>query len=149
MVRNSQNPDVDIEKQITDLYLKYMQQKDTLIVNVCNADIDVDTSKSLDLSKKVDPTGSNTLLCLTKIDKFEDIGFDKKIQGVMDRLNINKQNLFLIRNKKQIEVENKISFEEANKLEEECLSKIVELRAFSNEIKGLKSFSERLIYLQR
>lgn len=109
----------------------------------------MDTSASLKLSKQVDPTGSNTLLCLTKVDLYQDIGFDKKIQNYMEKLNINKHNLFLIRNKKQIEIENQISFEEARRLEEEFLSSNSELRHFPQEMKGLNSFSERLIHLQR
>lgn len=58
----------DIEKQIKDLYLSYMKPDETIIINISNIMVDLDTSASLQLSKELDPHGERTILCLTKMD---------------------------------------------------------------------------------
>lgn len=58
----------DIEAQIKDLLVKYIENPNSIILAVTSANTDIATSESLKLAKDVDPDGRRTLAVLTKLD---------------------------------------------------------------------------------
>ena len=76
-----------------------MEPEQTIIINISNIMVDLDTSASFQLSNKLDPDGSRTVLCFTKIDQFREKGIKQKIEYQIDKFNINIDNVFLIRNR--------------------------------------------------
>uniref|UniRef100_A0A6B2EK68 dynamin GTPase n=1 Tax=Phlebotomus kandelakii TaxID=1109342 RepID=A0A6B2EK68_9DIPT len=58
----------DIEAQIKELLVKYIENPNSIILAVTSANTDIATSESLKLAKEVDPDGRRTLAVLTKLD---------------------------------------------------------------------------------
>jgi len=58
----------DIEIQVKNLVIKYIQNPNSIILAVSTANTDMSTSESLKLSKEVDPEGKRTLAVITKLD---------------------------------------------------------------------------------
>lgn len=58
----------DIELQIKDLLVKYIENPNSIILAVTAANTDMATSESLKMAKEVDPDGRRTLAVLTKLD---------------------------------------------------------------------------------
>ncbi|XP_061388829.1 dynamin-1-like protein [Musca vetustissima] len=58
----------DIEQQIKDLLLKYIENPNSIILAVTAANTDMATSEALKLAKDVDPDGRRTLAVVTKLD---------------------------------------------------------------------------------
>lgn len=58
----------DIEVQVKDLVIKYIQNPNSIILAVSTANTDMSTSESLKLAKEVDPEGKRTLAVITKLD---------------------------------------------------------------------------------
>lgn len=58
----------DIEKQIRDLLIKYIENPNSIILAVTAANTDMATSESLKMAKDVDPDGRRTLAVVTKLD---------------------------------------------------------------------------------
>nr|XP_022300336.1 dynamin-1-like protein [Crassostrea virginica] len=58
----------DIEMQIRDLCMEYIQNPNSIILAVCAANTDMATSESLKLAREVDPDGRRTLAVVTKLD---------------------------------------------------------------------------------
>ncbi|XP_062545830.1 dynamin-1-like protein [Armigeres subalbatus] len=58
----------DIEAQIKDLLIKYIENPNSIILAVTAANTDMATSESLKMAKDVDPDGRRTLAVLTKLD---------------------------------------------------------------------------------
>lgn len=58
----------DIELQIKDLLVKYIENPNSIILAVTAANTDIATSESLKFAKDVDPDGRRTLAVLTKLD---------------------------------------------------------------------------------
>mmetsp|Transcript_42059 Transcript_42059/g.68245 ORF Transcript_42059/g.68245 Transcript_42059/m.68245 type:complete len:84 (+) Transcript_42059:390-641(+) len=61
----------DIYEQIGKMIKKFIEPKETVILNVIPSTVDLSTSESLKLSKEVDPDGVRTLAVLTKADRAE------------------------------------------------------------------------------
>lgn len=59
---------VDIEAQIKDLLVLYIENPNSIILAVTAANTDMATSEALKLAKDVDPDGRRTLAVLTKLD---------------------------------------------------------------------------------
>ncbi|KAK0754556.1 Dynamin central region-domain-containing protein [Schizothecium vesticola] len=62
----------DIEKQIRDMILKYIQKSNAIILAVTAANIDLANSDGLKLAREVDPEGQRTIGVLTKVDLMDD-----------------------------------------------------------------------------
>ncbi|KAI1375224.1 vacuolar sorting protein 1 [Hypoxylon crocopeplum] len=62
----------DIEKQIKDMVLKYIQKSNAIILAVTSANIDLANSDGLKLAREVDPEGQRTIGVLTKVDLMDD-----------------------------------------------------------------------------
>ncbi|XP_025405642.1 dynamin-1-like protein [Sipha flava] len=58
----------DIEIQVKNLVIKYIQNPNSIILAVSTANTDMSTSESLKLAKEVDPEGKRTLAVITKLD---------------------------------------------------------------------------------
>lgn len=58
----------DIESQIKDLVIKYIENPNSIILAVTAANTDMATSEALKLAKDVDPDGRRTLAVVTKLD---------------------------------------------------------------------------------
>lgn len=74
----------DIEGTITRMYQRYMEPRETVILNVVSAMVDFTTSKSLQMSRKLDPEGGRTLLCVTTVDQHRDPGLLEKVLSAAD-----------------------------------------------------------------
>ncbi|KAI2621656.1 vacuolar sorting protein 1 [Hypoxylon sp. NC1633] len=62
----------DIERQIKDMVLKYIQKSNAIILAVTPANIDLANSDGLKLAREVDPEGQRTIGVLTKVDLMDD-----------------------------------------------------------------------------
>jgi len=58
----------DIESQVKNLIVKYIQNPNSIILAVSTANTDMSTSESLKLAKEVDSEGKRTLAVITKLD---------------------------------------------------------------------------------
>jgi len=58
----------DIDEQIQDLILKYVQQPNSIILAVVTANTDPSTSESLKIARKMDSEGARTIAVVTKLD---------------------------------------------------------------------------------
>lgn len=62
----------DIERQIKDMVLKYIQKPNAIILAVTSANIDLANSDGLKLAREVDPEGQRTIGVLTKVDLMDE-----------------------------------------------------------------------------
>ncbi|KAK3684814.1 Dynamin central region-domain-containing protein [Podospora appendiculata] len=62
----------DIEKQIRDMIVKYIQKSNAIILAVTAANVDLANSDGLKLAREVDPEGQRTIGVLTKVDLMDD-----------------------------------------------------------------------------
>ena len=62
----------DIEKQIRDMILKFIQKSNAIILAVTAANVDLANSDGLKLAREVDPEGQRTIGVLTKVDLMDD-----------------------------------------------------------------------------
>lgn len=58
----------NIDEQIYDLILKYVEQPNSIILAVVTANTDPSTSESLQIARKMDPQGLRTIAVVTKLD---------------------------------------------------------------------------------
>jgi len=58
----------DIESQVKNLVVKYIQNPNSIILAVSTANTDMTNSESLKLAKEVDAEGKRTLAVITKLD---------------------------------------------------------------------------------
>ena len=138
----------DIEKTILSMYSGYMKHEETIIVNVCSAMVDFSTSASLKLANEYDKNAKRTVLCLTKVDQHHEKGLRDKIENAIEMMNINPENLFLVRNRTQEEIENNLSMQETRRKELDYLNTNSELSYFPDTMKGIDAFGNKLIDLQ-
>nr|6DI7_A Chain A, Putative sorting protein [Thermochaetoides thermophila DSM 1495] len=62
----------DIERQIRDMILKYIQKPNAIILAVTAANVDLANSDGLKLAREVDPEGQRTIGVLTKVDLMDE-----------------------------------------------------------------------------
>ncbi|KAI0166824.1 vacuolar sorting protein 1 [Hypoxylon sp. FL1284] len=62
----------DIERQIKDMVLKYIQKANAIILAVTAANIDLANSDGLKLAREMDPEGQRTIGVLTKVDLMDE-----------------------------------------------------------------------------
>lgn len=61
-----------LEQHIKELVLKYVEPKESVILNVVSAMVDLATSAAVQMSLKVDPEAKRSLLCVTMVDKHKE-----------------------------------------------------------------------------
>ncbi|CAA0812172.1 Putative dynamin-related protein 4A [Striga hermonthica] len=62
----------DIYEQISSIVMDFIEQDESIILNVLSASLDLNLCDSIRMSQKVDPTGQRTLAVVTKADKDPD-----------------------------------------------------------------------------
>lgn len=76
-----------------------MKPEQTIIINISSIMVDVENSASWKLSKKIDPNGQRSILCLTKMDQYKEKGLNKRINDYLNKKGfIDEDNFFMIRN---------------------------------------------------
>jgi len=80
------NQDEDIEQQIQDLNIPYMEEENTIILAIQDATQDIGVSEALKhaLSKKIDPEGNRTIGVLTKLDNLHSITDKKRVVDILE-----------------------------------------------------------------
>jgi dynamin 1-like protein len=63
---------IDIEAKINELNLRYASPKNSIIMAVCSANVDLANSDALKLARKVDPFGERTVGVVTKLDLMDE-----------------------------------------------------------------------------
>lgn len=100
----------DIEAQIKDLLLKYIENPNSIILAVTAANTDMATSESLKMAKECDPDGRRTLAVLTKLDLM-DAGTDA-IDILCGRVIPVKLGIIGVVNRSQQDINDKKAIEE-------------------------------------
>lgn len=100
----------DIEAQIKDLLVQYIDNPNSIILAVTAANTDMATSESLKMAKDVDPDGRRTLAVLTKLDLM-DAGTDA-IDILCGRLIPVKLGIIGVVNRSQQDINDKKAIEE-------------------------------------
>ncbi|XP_057800088.1 dynamin-related protein 4C-like [Salvia miltiorrhiza] len=129
----------DISEQISNIIMKYITPKESIILNVLSAGVDFPTCESIRMSQKVDKTGQRTLAVVTKADKSPE-GLLEKI--VADDVNIGLGNV-CVRNRIDDESYEEARDEEANLFDNNPL-----LLRIDKSIVGIPALAERLTTIQ-
>ena len=62
----------DIEQRISELSMHYIKSKNSIIMAVCAANVDLANSDALKMARRVDPLGERTIGVMTKIDLMDE-----------------------------------------------------------------------------
>lgn len=62
----------DIENRILELSMHYIKPKNSIIMAVCAANVDLANSDAIKLARRVDPFGERTIGVMTKIDLMDE-----------------------------------------------------------------------------
>ena len=116
-----------LETLLLDMCRRYMEPKESIILNVVSATADFSTSASLQFSREVDPEGCRTLLCVTKIDQHREKGLAEKILQAAQEMGLSYENVCAVRNRSQEENDASLPLGEARMLERKCLERATEL----------------------
>lgn len=147
--------DEELENIILAMYGKYLEPKETIILNVASAQMDICTSQSVKISRKLDKTGKRTMLCITKVDEHANASrLNKAIESDIATLGLNPVNVFAVRNRSQDENDQGISLEKVRKMERQHLEILARERDGSDGLGvryglGVEDLSKRLVSIQR
>ena len=125
-----------------------MKPDEVILLNVVNASVDFETSKSLCMSRKLDTNAKRTILCISKVDQFVDHGILKKVMNAHVNMHLPKEHIFVVRNRSQEDNERGVTLNEAREIEKKFLHQHSELSKLSESSKGIISLSSRLVQLQ-
>ncbi|XP_034231078.1 dynamin-1-like protein isoform X2 [Thrips palmi] len=111
----------DIEEQIQELIMDYIENPLTIILAVVTANTDMATNESLKLAKSVDPEGERTLAVLTKVDLMDE-GTDARdmLKGLVIPV---KLGIVGVINRSQKDINDNKTMEDAFKYEQEYFQK--------------------------
>ncbi len=113
----------DIGRQVENLARKYIVQKNTLILAVTAANVDIVTSEAIRLAREVDPKGERTLGVITKPDAREQ---GPEMQALVRVLNNQelplRKGYVAVKNRSQRQIEQGMDAEEAMKVKETCVN---------------------------
>ncbi|KAL4656604.1 myoxvirus resistance protein B [Arapaima gigas] len=116
------NQPEDIADQIKRLILKFIEKTETINLVVVPCNVDIATTEALRMAKKVDPEGQRTLAILTKPD-LADKGTEKNILEIFQNQVIPLQKGYMmVKCRGQKQIDDKVSLEEATKMEMEFFS---------------------------
>ena len=88
--------------------IRYMEPEQSILLNVVSTMVDFSTSASLQLSRELDPDGDRTMLCVTKVDQHKEDGLNRNIDKAMEMMKLNPKHVFAVRNRSQLENDNKL-----------------------------------------
>jgi GTPase SAR1 family protein len=147
--------DKELENIITSMYEKYLEPEETIILNVASAQMDICTSQSVQISRKLDKMGNRTMLCITKVDEHANASrLNKAIESDIATLGLNPANVFAVRNRSQDENDQGISLDEVRKAEKQHLAILAREREGNGGLcvrygLGVEDLSKRLVSVQR
>ncbi|MES1912955.1 MAG: hypothetical protein MHM6MM_005196 [Cercozoa sp. M6MM] len=140
---------VEIYEQVTALIEKYIAPSSTIVLNVMPADVDMSTSESLRMSRRVDRSGQRTVAVLTKSDRIE-----KTLAGDLDAMLAGHQGkggvlgYVAVRCRTQTEIDRKVPMQEVRRLEAQLFASHPALRQLPAESKGVEALARLLASLQ-
>lgn len=145
----------ELAARIENLWTKHIKDEGCVILCVVPANADIDTHVAYTVAKEVDPSGKRTIGVVTKIGTLE----ESDGRTIIDRLNGEGDNAYrfamgchAIRNRTQIEVEDKVSREDIDKREEQFFSTHKELSQMPQDrraaVLGFESLVKNLIDVQ-
>ncbi|MES1909396.1 MAG: hypothetical protein MHM6MM_002142 [Cercozoa sp. M6MM] len=141
----------DIYEQVTALIETYITPSSTIILNVMPANVDLSTSESLRMSRRVDPTGERTLAVLTKCDLLEkNRDIKRELEAMLDG-DFGKSSVLgcvAVRCRSQSEIEEGVSMDDVRRLEAELFTTRSELKHLQPESKGIPALARLLASLQ-
>lgn len=140
----------DIAKQVKDLIIRHISEKDVLILCVFAGDVDLQASEALALAREVDPLGERTVGCITKLDLVQSRQAlrDCVLQAGGHNLGI-KLGLTAVRNRSLAELHEGITNEEVNRREAELIQELAELDDVPAAALGTPALVRKLCELQR
>mmetsp|Transcript_5045 Transcript_5045/g.8658 ORF Transcript_5045/g.8658 Transcript_5045/m.8658 type:complete len:710 (+) Transcript_5045:62-2191(+) len=141
-LKGSDQPE-NIEEVTTNLIQRYIQDKETVILAVVPANIDVAASDAIKLSKRNDPEGNRTIGVLTKVDIMDRGTSAKKIlQG--DYIDL-KLGFIRVKNRSQADVDNHVSVRDALRTESEFFSKHEVYKSMDPALFGAGNLAKKLM----
>ena len=136
----------DAENDIKKLYEKYMNEK-TIILTVCSANNDLDSSESIKYAKKY---SENSIIIFTKFDEVINNSNGQELYNKVMKSEIhNYKRPIIVRNMTLNEYENKVSQSEVRKKEMEIIENDKYLSQLPNDCKGINSLIKLLIEYQK
>lgn len=115
----------ELEKRIMGMCREYMTPEESILLNVVNAMVDFTTSASLALSRELDPKGTRTMLCITKVDQHtETESFHPKVMKAITTINLNPEHVFCVRNRSERENKQGLSLKAVRREEMDLLHSI-------------------------
>ena len=136
-----------LEKLILGMCREYMKPEESILLNVVSAMVDFSTSASLALSRKLDPKGSRTMLCVTKVDQHSEDGFHEKVTKAIESMKLKPQHVFCVRNRSQKENKRGMPLHEVRALEKKLLQNLTKDKVFEYQL-GVQSLSKTLVKRQ-
>ena len=97
-----------LEALILGMCIRYMEPEQSILLNVVSTMVNFSTSASLQLSQELDPDGDRTMLCVTKVDQHKEDGLNRNIDKAMEMMKLNPKHVFAVRNRSQLENDNKL-----------------------------------------
>ena len=150
-----QGNDDKLEELIKTMYHKYLSRDNTIILNVASANMDICTSESVKISRKLDKTGERTMLCITKVDEHASMPrLNKEIRTNIKSMGLNPRNVFAVRNRSQDENDEGVALQEVRKMERQHLEELAEERGSGDDCDGgtyglgVEALAKRLVAIQ-
>lgn len=129
----------NIYEQISEIIMKYITPKESIILNVLSATVDFPTCESIRMSQQVDRTGERTLAVVTKADKAP--------EGLLEKVTADDVNIGLgyvcVRNRIDDE-----TYEEARAVERCLFETHALLRKIDRSIVGIPVLARKLMQIQ-
>eukprot|EP00978_Attheya_sp_CCMP212_P004325 scaffold9455_cov54-Attheya_sp.AAC.1 len=138
----------DVEALILGMCRRYMKPEESILLNVVSAMVDFSTSASLQLSRELDPQGKRTMLCITKIDQYQENGLHDKIKTGIEMMELDHDHVFAVRNRSQEENKNELPLDEVRRLEVLETEKILQMGDVPVCGLGVASLSKQLVKIQ-
>jgi GTPase SAR1 family protein len=136
-----------LEQQIMTMCRRYMEPKESILLNVVSSMVDFSTSASLQLSRELDKERRRTLLCITKVDQHAERGLHHKIQTSIQTMQLNPRHVFAVRNRSQQENQDALPLPQVRELELVDLEKLTEGHAVEYQL-GVYALSKWLVKTQ-
>jgi len=136
----------DAENDIKKLYEKYMNEK-TIILTVCSANNDLDSSESIKYAKKYN---ENSIIIFTKFDEVINNANSQDLYNKVMKSDIHKyKKPIIVRNMTLKEYENKVSQAKVRKKEMDLIENDSILSKLPDECKGINPLIQYLIQKQK
>jgi hypothetical protein len=139
----------NIEDTIVQMYSRYMKPEEAILLNVVTAVVDFSTSKALQLSRELDPTCKRTVVCVTKVDQYQDERLADKICDASQALGIPLERIFCVRNRTQQENDSNVALSAALEQEKAFFHEKSSVFSDTGVNVGIHALSAGLVRIQR